>query len=202
MAKEIELKLLLDSKDIDPLRLLLDQSASYQQQAELLNSYFDTPTWQLQQHKCALRIRQASDTFEQTFKTQGYEENGLQVRGEWNWPLASKALNTALLATPEVVKHWPAGVNLAELQEIFSTDFQRRTWHWQTATALVEVALDIGTITALAKQEPLVELELELLSGEPQELWQIMRRIEQSIPLQPSAISKAARGYALAQQSK
>jgi inorganic triphosphatase YgiF len=47
----------------------------------------------------------------------------------------------------------------------------------------------------------LCELELELISGQPSALFEIAQQIARSIAVLPSAMSKAERGYALAQGS-
>jgi inorganic triphosphatase YgiF len=65
----------------------------------------------------------------------------------------------------------------------------------------VEVALDIGHISIGKKTTPICELELELLSGQPTALFAVAQTIAHSMSVMPLAISKSARGYALAQNA-
>lgn len=200
MAEEIELKLLVATENIVPLQQFLDAHSSSLAARELVNIYFDTPDWLLQHNKCALRIRNAAGCFEQTFKTQGYKEQGIDIRGEWNWPVASAQLDLSKLNNAELSGQWPTEVEQAALQPRFETNFKRQLWQWNTSEAQVEVALDIGEVKAGHLVEPLVELELELQAGNKQALLDIMQYIKQHIELQPSSISKAERGYRLAQR--
>lgn len=198
MATEIELKLLVAEENIEKLRQLLDKQAKFIKSSSLLNTYYDTPVADFRANKCALRIRQVGESYEQTLKTQGIEQQGMFIRGEWNWPLTQNQLNIELLAEPEIQQQLPELLQIEQLQAIFNTDFLRDTWLWQINDTLIEVALDIGWVKAGQNQAKLVELELELLTGDQQALLQVSQSIRQHVELTPSSISKAERGYQLA----
>jgi triphosphatase len=89
------------------------------------------------------------------------------------------------------------------LKALFCTDFQRQRWVVAQAGAQIEVALDQGRIHVPGTDlsEPLLELELELLSG-PEgaliALADVLRQTPQGdLRLTPSDASKAQRGMAL-----
>jgi inorganic triphosphatase YgiF len=89
------------------------------------------------------------------------------------------------------------------LRALFGTDFERQRWVIDHAGAQIEVALDQGRIHVPGTDlsEPLLELELELLSG-PEEalmaLADVLRQTPQGpVTLVPSDASKAQRGMAL-----
>jgi inorganic triphosphatase YgiF len=80
------------------------------------------------------------------------------------------------------------------------TRFERTSWLVRRRDgAVVEVALDIGQIEAGDATSPICELELELKSGQPTALFEVARQIAQSMAVLPASISKAERGFALAQ---
>ena len=90
----------------------------------------------------------------------------------------------------------------SELQAVFTTDFTRCAWTLSHGGALIEIALDRGTISAggaAAQREPLCELELELLEGaSPDPLFDLAIALAADLQLHPEIASKAERGYALA----
>src|SRR5690606_26211842 len=67
--------------------------------------------------------------------------------------------------------------------------------------AQVEVVIDTGSVSAAGKQVPLCELELELQQGDAAVLWQLAQQLGAEVPLWLSDISKAERGYRLAELS-
>ncbi|WP_221793066.1 inorganic triphosphatase [Oceanobacter mangrovi] len=197
MTHEIELKLRFDPAAADRLANLLDQLTGKGDQFTLNNRYYDTPDARLSRAACALRVRQKGPAFEQTLKTRGSHQGGLSVRREWNWPLVSAELDEQLLQSGEVPQFWPAEVAVADLVALFSTNFERRRWLWSAADQQVEIVMDRGAVEAAGQQQPLCELELELLQGEPQCLWQLAQSLCGQVPLWISDISKAERGFKL-----
>lgn len=208
MTTEIELKLRLSPHNLNdqnhPLVSFLNQHAEAVDQQLLVNRYYDTPDQALSRARAALRIRRQGDGFEQTLKTAGRSTAGLHQRREWNWPLEGDALDAALLRDDDVQACWPDGVEVEQLQVIFATNFNRRAWRWtleqdgQRTTA--EVVIDLGEVVAGDKSEPLCELELELLDGDAAGLWQMAQQLAVHTPLWLSDISKAERGYQLAEK--
>ncbi|MGB1270559.1 MAG: CYTH domain-containing protein [Endozoicomonas sp.] len=164
---------------------------------QLGNWYFDTPDQQLNQARVALRIRTLNGGFIQTLKTRGESINGLTRRGEWEWPLPEAQLNGTLLA--EVWPEYLKGIDVDQLQPIFSTDFTRTRWtlHWDNPRAVIEAALDTGQVEAAGRTSPICELELELIEGDENALGAVADDLKQSIDLMPSDKSKAERGVEL-----
>lgn len=204
---ETELKLALSPQDLPRLLMhpLLANTVSSTQR--LLNTYFDTPDLALQQRRMAVRERLAGDQWLLTVKTAGRSENGLSRRQEWEGPTTPGALrfdtlvnDTALAA--ELMAMRP------NLRALFCTDFERQRWVITHADAQVEVALDQGRIHVPGTDlsEPLLELELELLSGPEQALMALANVLRQTpqgpVTLTPSDASKAQRGMALWQRSR
>jgi inorganic triphosphatase YgiF len=80
------------------------------------------------------------------------------------------------------------------------TTFERTLWlvHRRDGS-LIEVALDIGHIEARGKRTSICELELELKAGEPTALFEVAQQIARTVAVLPANLSKAQRGFLLAQ---
>ena len=196
MAQELEIKLGLAQPDLDrAVAWLLDQPhTSESDTLHLGNTYYDTPACDLNRQKTALRIRRMGDRYTQTLKTRGEFVDGAHRRQEWEWPLMGKELKMGLLAdTP--VGH---GVNFAELQPVFETNFERRVVIIKQVESLIEVAIDSGEVQAGGQSCPLNEVEFELKAGDASALLTWARRLADEVPVFLNLISKAEQGYALA----
>ena len=203
---ETELKLSPDAAEVPRLlsHPLLRQPVDTQR---LLNTYFDTPALDLQARRMAVRERLAGEQWLLTVKTAGHSENGLSRRQEWEGPTTPGALqfdalvDDAALAT-DLMALRPG------LQPLFATDFERQRWVLEHEGAHIEVALDRGLIyvPGSALSEPIVELELELLSGPEAALTALAaalrHTLQGTIALTPSDTSKAQRGMALWARSR
>lgn len=207
-SQEIELKLVLPTSDPSSLAkrlartpLLARRKATHQQ---LYNVYYDTPEQLLRQERVALRIRRVGSEVKpqwlQTLKTGGRGDSALSQRGEWEAPVPGAALSLdALQATP-----WsgidPDGCVFGALAPCFVTSFARTSWLVRRRDgSVVEVALDVGQIAVGDKTTPICELELELLSGQPAALFDVAQQIARTLAVLPFTMSKAERGYAVAQ---
>jgi inorganic triphosphatase YgiF len=173
----------------------------------LLNTYFDTPDLALQQRRMAVRERLAGDQWLLTVKTAGQSQNGLSRRQEWEGPTRAGALQFDTLVDDAALAQDLMTLR-PNLRALFCTDFERQRWVLSHADAQIEVALDQGRIHVPGTElnEPLLELELELLSG-PEEallaLADVLRQTPQGpVTLVPSDSSKAQRGMALWSRSR
>lgn len=210
MGREIELKLAIDRVNVDRFirhPFITRFLAGPVTRKRLLNRYFDTPDQLLRRDRMALRVRWNGDTYIQTLKQKGRSRNGLTDRGEWEWPLEGPGLDTALVPADL----WPADVrlHLDTLLPLFETNFERTHWPLSIPAgglaknrvpAKVEAALDQGEIRAggaLTSTEEILEVELELLEGEPAILHSIRELLSADIRLSPADLSKAERGYRL-----
>ncbi len=214
---EIELKLLLPGavataieQQLRSLKVLARRSS---QVHELWNVYYDTPDQQLRQQRHALRMRRVhavqekvpragkatKGTWIQTFKSAGTSTGGLSQRGEWETQERSAQLNRAALRDTPWAELDPDDQRFDTLQPCFQTRCRRTTWQLHRYQgASIEVALDVGEITAEGRSAPILELELELQAGPPEALFQLAKTLAQHIAVLPCDASKAERGYRLA----
>ncbi len=209
MAQEIELKLSLPPSAQQQLLqhpLLQQLSIADREQRQLFNIYFDTPNQALNQHRVALRIRRQGERFIQTLKSKGISSGGLHQRQEWEWDLPEAKLDIALLPPQSL----PESVVLADLQPAFNTDFLRTAWQLEVKEdnrqARIELVLDHGFAVSgdhpqnhddQPASDPISEIELELVSGDPLLIFTLALELAKTIPLRITRVSKAERGYRL-----
>lgn len=199
MAQEIELKFIVEKDSVDALRTHLHSlSGEHHEPVQLLNIYYETPDNWLRRHDMGLRIRGANGRFEMTMKIAGRVVGGLHQRPEYNIDIEKPELDLSRFPT-EV---WPDGELPEDLptqvQPLFSTDFWREKWLVNEGKSRIEIALDLGDVKAGAFQEPICELELELLEGTTDDVLKLARKLVGQSGLRQGSLSKAARGYHLA----
>ncbi|MDA9556346.1 inorganic triphosphatase [Vibrio sp.] len=201
METEIELKFFVKDKFVTMLRnKILDLKVLQHNSKRLGNIYFETEDNWLRQHDIGLRIRTYNDVFVQTVKTAGRVVAGLHQRPEFNAEHTSTIPDLSL--HPDDI--WPKGRSIQDLQQqikpLFSTDFTREQWLISMADgSQIEVAFDQGEVISGDKSEPICEVELELRSGQIDALFTLARFLSDEGGMRLGNLSKAARGYYLAQ---
>ncbi len=215
---EVELKLLLpgaDARTIEQTLARLPVLAGCGPKRQWLwNRYYDTAAQDLRRQRSALRLRCVSaqawpednpdeppaGDWIQTLKTAGVSQGGLSRRGEWESHVASGELDPVALAATPWSDFDRQGELFAGLQPCFDTRCRRTTWLLQQDDgSRIEVALDSGEIASSGQRLPMLELELELQSGQPDSLFALAQQIAAGIAVLPCDVSKAERGYGLAQ---
>ncbi|MDH3739015.1 MAG: CYTH and CHAD domain-containing protein, partial [Alphaproteobacteria bacterium] len=162
-------------------------------------AYYDTTDRRLHKRGVSLRIRREGQRFIQTVETTR-STTGVFDRREWetivpdfcprpDWVMDSGA--RALLG------HLASG----ELEDVCRTIIQRKTrvigYKNNGATALIEIAFDVGTLEAGDVALPTAEVELELLKGSRHALYSLALELHEIAPLQIEYRSKAERAYAM-----
>jgi len=207
MTTEIELKYQLLANNENNNTIVADITAMLNKnniffeinQNQLVNDYFDNDNLDLRKMDFGLRIRAKGQQFEQTIKTAGKVVGCLHQRPEYNVDITNGKLDLSLFP----INIWPKNVNVKKLQQslqvIFSTNFSRQTWLIHQDENIIELALDSGEIcTTLGKPTLVInEIEIELVSGNEQALFALAKKLMVVIPMEPSELSKAARGYTL-----
>ncbi len=200
MAQEIELKFIVENDSVDALKNHLHQlTGEHHEPVQLLNIYYETQDLWLRRHDMGLRIRGVDGRYEMTMKIAGRVVGGLHQRPEYNIEIDQPALDLARFPA----EMWPEGQLPEGLQEsaspLFSTDFWREKWLVNEGKSRIEIALDRGEVKAGEFQEPICELELELLEGHADDVLKLARKLVTQSGLRQGSLSKAARGYHLAQ---
>ena len=81
------------------------------------------------------------------------------------------------------------------------TSFTRRTMRIDTGKTICEAALDTGKIITSGGNADIRELELELFSGDVEDIEAIGRDLAEKFSLRPGIVSKYARGIELYQKN-
>ncbi|WP_086982187.1 CYTH and CHAD domain-containing protein [Vibrio aphrogenes] len=201
METEIELKFFVSPEFSEVLKKKIAETKVLQHSCkELGNTYFDTTDSWLRLHDIGLRIRQSDDVYVQTVKTAGRVVAGLHQRPEYNAEHSSNEPDLSL--HPQDI--WPEGRDLQTLQQeivpLFATNFEREQWLLSMPDgSQIEVAFDQGVVIAGENQSPICEVELELKSGQTESLFTLARVLSDQGGMRLGNLSKAARGYRLAQ---
>jgi inorganic triphosphatase YgiF len=205
---EIELKLLADAASLAHLaeRLAdLVPGASPAAVKRLETTYYDTPELALAQLGVSVRLRRDGRRRLQSVKVRHVP--GVIERGEWEWPIAGRSLDLALLRHGEVGALLPPSV-LPRLRPVFTTAVTRTIHRVRFEDGCeIELALDRGAVAADdgaggKAAVPIHEVELELKAAPAKapgtlHLYELALDLHGAAPLMIATASKADRGYAL-----
>jgi inorganic triphosphatase YgiF len=188
VSSEVELKLELDADGADTVRSHRAFNKASKTIERLVSVYYDTPSRKFRKAGFTLRVRSTPEGYIQTVKTLEASA-GLFERGEWEAPVSTIQPDAQMLeSTPA------ADVRYKKLEPVVTSDFERVTWR----SGSMELALDKGQIDAGDRQQQLCEFEIELLGGDPAAAFEVARDISLDLPARLSVLSKAERGFALA----
>ncbi len=152
--------------------------------------YFDTPRRRLHSAGYSLRLRRDGENWSQSVKT----ASGFS-RFEQERPLRGALPDFSLLdGTPLAPLVGADGA----LSPVFVTRVTRRSRKRALDNSRIEMSFDEGEVIAHSRSWPILELELELKAGAPQALFDAGRRLAEDDAFVPDFMSKAERGFALA----
>jgi len=208
---EIELKLLVDPADADALRrhpLLQQYAAAPPHEQHMVDTYFDTPERHFWQCHAGLRVRCIGDQCWQTLKGGGDVNGGLHRRHEWEEPLmgaeprGTEPNLATLRALVDPKSPWGKLLRLPGLEQrlalVFSTRVTRTAWDLRLPQGdVIACAFDQGKLECGDETIPVSELELQLASGDPIQLFDLALALQQDIAMQIGTLDKAERGYAM-----
>lgn len=200
MPQEIELKLSLSPDAAsrlgrNPLVRSLTQRRPKTQR--LVSIYFDSSDHKLAAHGMVLRVRRLGAKRIQTLKAAIDATTGLQVHQEIEVEIATDVPDLARIEDERLKEFLEANRIGPELQPVFVTEFERRSWLLAMFDSEIELALDIGEIRGGGRRMPLREAELELRSGRPERLYELALALHATVPFTLEARTKSARGYVL-----
>jgi inorganic triphosphatase YgiF len=185
--REIELKFLLDPAAAQAVLAALPPGETVVK--DLVAVYYDTADRWLGRHGFGMRVRRTGDRRVQTLKSALGEDGG---RDEWDWPLETDEPDARLLGqTPAAL---PAG---AELLPMFTVRSRRTVRLLREGGGEIELVIDDAEVSAGDRMEAFLELEIELISGDPDSLRRLAERLSAVADLTPSTVTKAERGFRL-----
>ena len=169
-------------------------------------SYFDTDDYILSKNDIAFRIRMEGSRIVASLKWKGASVDGLHTREEINVPVNDEAC--FILPDPEIFKESDIGrdmialVSVKPLHSLLETRFLRSRMRVDTGNTICEVAIDEGEIVTDFGNLPICELEIELFSGDQEDVIRIGQTLAEKYELTAEDRSKYARGLKLLEDHK
>ena len=197
MSSELEFKFRVPAARLGSLAKAMKRAGG---RAERLQAvYFDTADERLAKHGVTLRLRREGRRWIQTVKVGTADPLG---RLEDNAVVAVQAAAAPVIdltrhdgsAVAAALQRALGGGNVPPLLPRYRTDVMRTSRRVSSDGARVELALDVGAITAGERSLPVRELELELKSGPVGPWLALASRWAAAHRLSISTVSKAERG--------
>lgn len=197
MARELEVKLEVDSHGAEALRKDVSLSGVCASKQSLLSVYFDTNSGDVRKAGYSLRVRRTTIGFLQTIKPI-VGGTGLFDREEWEgpvpklWPSAHAARDSPLrsLLTPGVIR---------DVIPVVRSEVERTVWIVEYDHSKLEVCLDDGTIRGGSNAQRMLEVEIELIEGNAASVINFVLSLSKRVPVRIGVLSKVERGFAVAQ---
>jgi len=198
--QEIEFKFLFSPGDLAQIERLPFLRAPLRQavvqRSEAL--YFDTPSRDLWKRGFTLRLRGMGQNWIETVKR---EIPSAIRRGEWEHETDRTSPDFAWIGTTPLARLIDRSRIRAALRPAFEVHLERASFLFDANTGQIEGVIDQGHIEANGERLAICELELELKSGDRAALFEVARAAAAQGPLRLSLISKAERGFRLAEGS-
>ncbi|WP_068313195.1 CYTH and CHAD domain-containing protein [Polycladidibacter hongkongensis] len=204
--QELELKFALTHDQLSALARLPAPSGFTilrEDEKQLRSIYFDTPNQDLRHQHMTLRTRKKGAQFIQTVKAGGGVSAGISSTIEVECEVNSHTPQLDLIADSKLRKAIEATAQNAPISELFETRINRRAKLFGDQQGNeIEAAFDDGAAHCGKTNHPIIELELELINGEPAALFRLAEGLLGSESFAFSQQNKAAIGYALANNAR
>ena len=193
---EIELKLSLKLNEISDARALLKRVSGASPKVESLHAiYYDTSSHSLFKKGYTLRVRKEGRHQVQTLKHSDPRRGDAMHRDEWSDPVDSANVDTSAGESGRQIRKRFGKVRIAPL---FTVEVKRERFQHTTADgAEIEIALDIGRVSAGRRSTPIREIELELKSGPVAAVYNLALNVAEHLDVAVEPLSKGQHGFAL-----
>ena len=203
---EIETKYIIDEKfKIDKIfaddyvRSIADKDS--EETVPMKSVYYDTEEGRLQKDGIAMRVRKEGEKLVATLKWNGKSKDGLYKREEINIPVSDE--NSLMNADIEIFEQSQMYQVLKDLTKgrklvpIMDMEFDRRQIRLDTGNSISELSIDNGIINCGGKQAEIQEMEIELYSGDCDDMEAIGDKLAEKYSLQKGERSKFKQGLDL-----
>lgn len=203
---EIELKYTIDDKDkIEEIfkdsSLIEIKDENSEENIDMHAVYFDTEDGAFSKNSIAFRIRREGMKLMATLKWGGSSIGEMHKREEINIPVNDEQqFQCPDLSIFEQSEAGPMLESIAQgkkLVPLMDIDFLRRQVRLDTGKAICELSIDEGKVICNGKEDQILEMEIELYSGEEAEIVRLGDEISAKYSLAPGKISKFRRGLNL-----
>ena len=179
----------------------LEEEGSREEQC-LDAKYFDTADNALAKNEIAYRVRKEGEKWVAALKWKGHSEGALHMREEISVPVVDEKPDISVFSESEIGGEVIDAIGDRPLHCLVETRFRRRRLRLDTGNGIFEMAIDDGWIITPYGEETISEVELELFSGEQEELREMGEKLAQQYGLAKEERSKYARGMLLMESGK
>ncbi|CAA2104004.1 Inorganic triphosphatase [Methylobacterium bullatum] len=192
--REVELKLDCGAAELAELARHPLLAVEQPTEAEFLSAtYYDTADRALHRKGMTLRVRRHGERHVQTVKAAS-SAAGLFDRSEWEWAVDGPTPDLSLLEdtpVPDVL----GSASSPNLAAVVTTIIERTTRAVAHGHSRISATLDQGRVETPVGDAPIWELELELIEGDPADLFSLAQSLAESVPLRLGVLSKSERGF-------
>lgn len=200
---ELEMKYSIGNKEIadsiwtDEYLMTIEEDNT-REKVFMKAAYFDTRDHILCKNDITFRVRMENDRIIATLKWSGKSEGAMHQREEINVPIIEEIC--FISPHPSIFKESKIGQEVIqligenELYSIIETRFLRSRFRVDTGETIIEVSIDQGEIITEKGEAPILELELEIFSGDEDVLLKLGQEISEKYELEEEERSKYARG--------
>lgn len=202
---EIELKFLVE-EELTRERILQDDHLRKLAGEEALEVipmkavYYDTEEKDLLKKMYAFRVRYEDVRPVATMKWGGGVEEGLHQRGELNVTVNevfAECPNVDIFKGSEIYEEIAEAVGEKPLIPVMEMEFVRKQMHVDTGKSISVVSFDEGEIRTAGGTAPISEVEVELYSGDQDDMIALGKELAAKYNLTPGNKSKYQRGLEL-----
>jgi len=202
---EIELKFLIE-EEFTRERILQDhhlQKLAGEDGLETIPMkavYYDTEEKDLMKRGFAFRVRYEDVRPIATMKWGGGAEEGLHRRGELNVTVSEEFAacpNVNIFKGSEIYEELAEAAGEKTLMPVMEMEFVRKQMHVDTGKSISVVSCDEGEIRTSGGCVPISELEVELYSGDQEDMIALGKELASKYNLKPGNKSKYQRGLEL-----
>lgn len=205
--QEIEVKLeIVDKQQVKVLHrylqsLIEDKNKEKLQHIVMKAIYYDTEEGFYRQNKIAYRVRQENDCFVATYKEGKINAQGIFERIEVNKIVDSLEPDISVFAGEQIIWEKIKESKTKKFIPMIITDFVRECIVIPWRKSLIELALDEGFVQGGKHKAPICEVELELKSGNIEDLLSLKEILMEKFSVEVSLISKYKRGLLLLEEN-
>ena len=202
---EIELKYFIED-NLAKERILSDmhlaemRDPQFDETLKMRAVYFDTEEEDLSKHQIALRARYENERVVVTLKWKGSAEDGLHVRGELNVPADESYFenpSVEVFRGSEIYEEIAEAIKDKKLIPVMDMEFLRKSIQVDTGRSISVISLDEGLIHTAAGDADILEVEVELYSGDQEDMIALGEELAAKYNLTASNKSKFQRGLEL-----
>lgn len=159
--------------------------------------YMDTQDGALMKKEMAFRARFEGTKCVATLKWGGSAEDGLHIRGELNVAVEEDFAQNPTIDVfkgSQIYDEIVSAVGDAKLSPVMEMRYARREVRVDTGSSISVLSLDEGKIITKNGNVPILELEIELYTGDQEDMIALGRKLEEKYHLKPANRSKYQRG--------